>query len=113
MKNTLFILALFIGFSFAFQNNGVENHTNDTLKHLQVKITGMTCEIGCAKTIESKISKMEGVKFSKVIFAKSIGQFSFDPKVTTSEKIIGKINGIGGGNLYKVVDSKLVTGFDK
>ena len=113
MKNSLFILTLFLSISFAFQKNGEEIQNNDTLKHLQVKITGMTCEIGCAKTIESKISKMEGVTFSKVNFAKSIGQFSFDPKITSSEKIIEKINGIGGGNLYKVVDSKLVTRFDK
>lgn len=104
----LFISVLFLSFQ---KNDGVHRQTQSNLKHLQVKITGMTCEIGCARTIESKVSKMEGVKYSKVIFAESIGRFSYDPKVTSSTKIIQKINGIGGGNLYKVIESKEVTKF--
>jgi copper chaperone CopZ len=71
----------------------------------------MTCEMGCARTIESKISKLEGVKYSKVIFAKGIGQFTYDPKVISSKEIIQKINGIGGGNMYKVVDNQEVKNF--
>lgn len=82
-----------------------------SLKHLQVKITGMTCEIGCARTIESKISKMQGVKFSKVNFSESIGQFSYDPKITSADKIIKKINAIAGGGVYQVVESKEVKSF--
>lgn len=99
-------------FSMSFQKNEGLIQKNDELKHLEVKITGMTCEIGCARTIESKISKMKGVKFASVSFAKSIGQFSFDPKVTSSTEIIKKINGIAGGNLYKVVESKEVKKFN-
>ena len=112
MKKLTF-LVLFLGLiNVSFQDtNTIKNQSKGDLKHLEVKITGMTCEIGCARTIESKISKMEGVKYSKVIFAKSLGQFSYDPNVTNAKKIIQKINGIGGGNLYKVIDSKEVKGF--
>jgi len=109
----LLVLILFISITFfSFQKNrNVPQQTQTNLKHIQVKIIGMTCEIGCARIIESKISKLSGVKFSKVDFAKSIGQFSFDPKITSTEKIITKINGIGGGNLYKVIDYKEVKKF--
>jgi copper chaperone CopZ len=109
----LSVLILFLSVIFlSFQRSGnVPQQTQTNLKHIQVKIIGMTCEIGCARIIESKISKLSGVKFSKVDFAKSIGQFSFDPKITSTEKIITKINGIGGGNLYKVIDYKEVKKF--
>lgn len=110
----LFVIALLMLiplFSFQKTNHVADYQQPESLKHLQVKITGMTCEIGCARTIESKISKMPGVKFSKVNYSESIGQFSYDPKTTSSDKIIKKINGIAGGGIYKVVDSKEVKSF--
>ncbi|MDP3946316.1 MAG: heavy metal-associated domain-containing protein [Lutibacter sp.] len=71
-------------------------------KTIEVEIEGMTCEIGCAKTIESKLSKTEGVTYSKVNFEAKIGQFTFDENKISQEDITQKINGIGGGALYKV-----------
>ena len=38
------------------------------LKSIEVEIEGMTCEIGCAKLIQSKVSKVDGVTYSKVNF---------------------------------------------
>jgi len=116
MKKLLLILLITsIGlFSFQMTDQKLTTKTQQqqtNLKNLQVKISGMTCEMGCARTIESKISKMEGVKFSKVIFSEGVGQFTFDPKLTTSVKIIEKINGIGGGNVYQVTESKEVKKF--
>ena len=70
-------------------------------KNIEVEIEGMTCEIGCAKTIESKLSKVEGVKYSKVNFEAKIGQFTFDENKISQEDIAEKIAGIGGGALYK------------
>lgn len=70
-------------------------------KSVEVEIEGMTCEIGCAKTIESKLSKAEGVTYSKVNFEAKIGQFTFDENKISQEDIAKKIAGIGGGALYK------------
>ena len=70
-------------------------------KSIEVEIEGMTCEIGCAKTIESKLSKTKGVTHSKVDFEAKIGQFTFDENKISQEDIVKKINGIGGGDLYK------------
>jgi len=70
-------------------------------KTIEVEIEGMTCEIGCAKTIESKLSKVEGVTYSKVNFEAKIGQFTFDENKISQADIAKKIDGIGGGALYK------------
>jgi Cu+-exporting ATPase len=70
-------------------------------KSIEVEIEGMTCEIGCAKTIESKLSKFEGVTYSKVNFEAKIGKFTFDENKISQEDIAKKIAGIAGGALYK------------
>lgn len=72
-------------------------------KSIAIEIEGMTCEIGCAKTIESKLSKTEGVTYSKVSFEDKVGKFTFDENKISKEDIAKKITGIGGGALYKAV----------
>ena len=74
-------------------------------KNLEVEIEGMTCEIGCARTIQSKLSKVKGVTYSKVSFENKTGQFTYDENKISKENIINKINGIAGGDLYKVIKS--------
>lgn len=71
-------------------------------QNLEVEIEGMTCEIGCARLIESKLSKVNGITYSKVNFEAKKGQFTFDKNKTSKEDIIAKINSIAGGDLYKV-----------
>lgn len=70
-------------------------------KNIAVEIEGMTCEIGCARTIESKLSKTEGITYSKVSFEDKLGQFTYDANKISQEDIAKKIAGIGGGALYK------------
>ena len=67
----------------------------------------MTCEIGCAKTIQSKLSKKEGVASAKVIFTDSIATITFDANKTSTDDLTTFINGIAGGDLYKA--SKIAT----
>lgn len=64
-------------------------------------ISGMTCEIGCAKTIQSKLSKKEGVLDAKVVFADSIATIEFDANKTSEKDLIAFVDGIAGGDLYK------------
>lgn len=74
----------------------------EKIETIEVSIEGMTCEIGCAKLIESKVHKLVGVTFSKVSFEEKTGQFSFDSNKISEEEIVKNINGIAGGDLYKV-----------
>jgi Cu+-exporting ATPase len=71
-------------------------------KSVEVEIEGMTCEIGCAKLIESKLSKVDGVTFSKVDFEAKKGLFTYDENKLSKNDITQKINGIAGGDLYLV-----------
>ncbi|MEE9407029.1 MAG: heavy metal-associated domain-containing protein [Polaribacter sp.] len=64
-------------------------------------ISGMTCEIGCAKTIQSKLSKKEGVLDAKVVFTDSIANIEFDANTTSKKDLIAFVDGIAGGDLYK------------
>lgn len=76
------------------------------LKSIEVEIEGMTCEIGCARTIQSKLSKVKGVTYAKVDFESKKGQFTFDTNKISENDIVTKINGIAGGDLYSVTNTK-------
>jgi len=71
-------------------------------KTIEVDIEGMTCEIGCARTIQSKLSKVDGVTYSKVNFEAKKGVFTYDSNKLNKKDIVNKITGIGGGDLYSV-----------
>ncbi|QTE24130.1 heavy-metal-associated domain-containing protein [Polaribacter cellanae] len=68
-------------------------------------ISGMTCEIGCAKTIQSKLSKKEGVLEAKVIFKDSVANIQFDANKTSKKDLIAFVDGIAGGDLYKATEA--------
>lgn len=68
---------------------------------VSLAISGMTCEIGCAKTIQSKLSKKEGVLNAKVIFTDSIANIEFDANTTSKKDLVAFVDGIAGGDLYK------------
>lgn len=72
-------------------------------------IDGMTCAMGCAKTIEKKIGKMEGVKSSVVDFDKKLAMVEYDEaKITPAllEETVAKVS-----DTYKVSDMHTVTTF--
>ncbi len=71
------------------------------METVSLNISGMTCEIGCAKTIQSKLSKKEGVASAKVVFTDSLATIQFDATKTSSEDLITFISGIAGGDSYK------------
>lgn len=77
-------------------------------KTVEVDIEGMTCEIGCARTIESKLSKIKGISYSKVDFESKKGLFTYDSNLLNEQDIAAKIEGIAGGDLYFVKEIKEV-----
>jgi Cu+-exporting ATPase len=75
---------------------------NATYAKAEFGIEGMTCAMGCAKTIEKNISKMEGVKSATVDFDKQLAMVEYDvAKVTPTslEEAVKKT-----GETYKVVN---------
>lgn len=99
MKLTKYIIVLLIsGLAFTSCKKEEKKET------LSLAISGMTCEIGCAKTIESKLSKKEGVIDATVIFKDSIASISYNPNTTNKSDLIAFVDGIAGGELYKATE---------
>ncbi|MGB9663836.1 MAG: mercury(II) reductase [Ignavibacteria bacterium] len=71
-----------------------------TIQIIKLRISGMTCE-HCAKTIEKKVSTIEGVISKSVSFSEKEGEFQFDANKTSAAEIINTINSIGN---YKVIE---------
>jgi len=87
-------------------NNAVQNEQSSEvdLKRIALNIEGMTCEIGCARTIQSKLSKTEGVKFAEIYFEKKNGIVEYDANKVSENEIVKVVEQIAGGDLYKVTD---------
>ena len=62
----------------------------------------MTCEIGCARLIQSKLYKADGISYAKVSFEDSSGVVRYDQNRIDREKIKGIIEKTAGGEIYTV-----------
>lgn len=85
--------------------------SNATIAKAEFTIEGMTCAMGCAKTIEKKLSAMEGVKSAVVDFDKKIAMVEYDEASVTPmalEETVKKT-----GDTYSVNDMKTVETFTK
>jgi len=69
-------------------------------------IDGMTCAVGCAKTIENKLANQEGVGQAVVDFESKIATVKFDAKKQSLESLTTTIEAVAGGDSYKVTESK-------
>ena len=82
---------------------------NATYAKAEFTVNGMTCEIGCARTIEKKIAQMDGVKSAKVDFDRKLAMVEYnDAKVTPTllEKTVTNV-----AEVYSVSDMKTVETF--
>ncbi len=71
------------------------------------KIEGMTCAMGCAKTIEEELTKMEGVQNAKVDFETKTAFVNFDLDKLQSTDLTKAVEGCADGKTYKVAEIKL------
>lgn len=85
----------------------------ENLHHVKVEIKGMTCEIGCARLIQSKLYKADGVSFAKVSFEDSTGIISYDQNRINTEEIKKVIENTAGGDIYSVVAIEEIEGVDE
>ena len=84
------------------ENETIQQEVAANYKSIEVEIEGMTCEIGCARLIQSKLSKVEGITYTKVDFESRKGLVTFDSNKLSKEVIAEKISKIAGGDLYSV-----------
>lgn len=83
------------------ENNETQIKEAD-VKTVQLEIKGMTCEIGCAKLIQSKLYKTNGVTFAEVHFADSSGVVTYDANRLSEKDLVQAVEKAGGGDLYTV-----------
>ncbi|MEO7976007.1 heavy metal-associated domain-containing protein [Flavobacterium sp.] len=69
-------------------------------------IEGMTCAVGCAKTIEKELSNLEGVEKATVDFDKKTAIVVFDKTLQNSENLTKVVQETGDGKTYKVSNMK-------
>jgi hypothetical protein len=67
-------------------------------------IEGMTCAIGCAKTIETKLNETPGVQKAAVDFDKKEAIISFDKTQQTKASLVKLVESCADGTTYKVTD---------
>jgi Cu+-exporting ATPase len=72
----------------------------------------MTCEIGCARLIQSKLYKADGISFAKVSFEDSTGIISYDQNIINAEEIKTVIENAAGGDIYSVVSIEEIDDID-
>jgi len=57
-----------------------------------IEIDGMTCEMGCAKFIESKLNGLEGVQQAEVRFKENLAEVKFASSVISANELTAEIN---------------------
>lgn len=114
-KITVMILAgmgvLFTSCKKETTETAKENSTKETKTIAKVEtatfnIEGMTCAMGCAKTIETKVANMEGIQKATVDFDKKIATIQYDAAVQSPEKIVELVESVADGKTYKVSNVK-------
>ena len=76
------------------------------LETASFNIEGMTCAIGCAKTIEKELSETEGVQKASVDFDNKLAKVSFDASKLTPESLVKIVEATADGKTYKVSNVK-------
>ncbi|MCL5246742.1 cation transporter [Cellulophaga sp. 20_2_10] len=79
---------------------------NAKFSKAEFTIKGMTCQIGCAATIEKKLAKMEGVKSATVSFDKELAIVEYDTNSVTTEDLTNTVTSVAAGDTYTVENMK-------
>ena len=127
MLRKILLIAVAVVFSVACKNNdtpevktietdsanltAISEDKDVVYAKAEFEIEGMTCAIGCARTIEKNIAKMDGVKFAKVDFDKKLAMVEYDQAKVTPASLESTVSKTG--EVYKVHDMKKVNEFSE
>jgi mercuric ion binding protein len=78
----------------------------EKLETASFNIDGMTCAIGCAKTIENELSETSGVQKASVDFDKKTATVEFDASQQSPENLVKIVEATADGKTYKVSNLK-------
>ena len=76
------------------------------LQTASFSVEGMTCAVGCAKTIQEDLTGLDGVQKATVDFDTKLATVTFDKTVQTPEKLTTVVEAAADGKTYKVSNMK-------
>ena len=91
------------------ENTPIKEHKAIVAENVQTasfEIEGMTCAMGCAKTIEKELSNLDGVEKATVDFDKKTATVVFDKTVQNQNSLTKVVEATGDGKTYKVLNTK-------
>lgn len=80
--------------------------TAENLQTASFTIDGMSCAVGCAKTIEKKLASLDGVQEATVDYDKKTATVAYDSAKQTPETLAETVEAVAGGETYKVSNVK-------
>jgi copper chaperone CopZ len=69
-------------------------------------IEGMSCAVGCAKTIQDKLASIDGIQSATVDFDKKFATVEFDASKQTPDLLLKAVQETGDGKTYVVSNMK-------
>lgn len=84
---------------------------NATYAKAEFNIEGMTCPMGCAKSIEKKLANLDGVKSAKVDYDRKLAMVEYNEDIVTPNSLEETVKKVG--ETYKVHDMKTVDSFSE
>ena len=76
------------------------------LQTASFSVEGMTCAVGCAKTIQEDLTALDGVQKATVDFDTKLATVTFDKTVQTPAKLTTVVEAAADGKTYKVSKMK-------
>ena len=93
----------------SIEKTSTELDPNATYSKAEFNIKGMTCEMGCAKTIEKKLARMEGVKSATVDFKNELAMVEYDVAKANPSSITKAVTSVA--DTYSVENMQTVADF--
>ena len=76
------------------------------LKTATFAVEGMTCAVGCAKTIQEELTALEGVSKATVDFETKLATVVYDKTAQSPAKLTQTVEAVADGKTYKVSNMK-------
>lgn len=89
----------------AYEKQAENFQNNEHYTAAQFTIKGMTCAMGCAKTIEKKLAKMDGMYNAKVDFENELATVEFDAEKIDKDALVSTVSSVS--DTYSVQNVQL------
>jgi Cu+-exporting ATPase len=93
-------------------NSQIHNETPQTegLNYVTATFTikGMSCEMGCARAIENKLSKLDGMSKANVNFQDEMATVKFDANKINEALLVSTVTSVSQTLSFSVEDFKMI-----